>query len=126
MNIFVFSTKISCQSKNPPFLNNSPLSPTPPFLEKIFHSHHYCQIRGTQSPLCERWSGSNYDLPIQNPAVFKTMLSTLHKHMAHHNTNNSTKLMLVMLTTLWNSTTSYEDQHITQRQNNITTCSLSH
>ena len=26
-----------------PFLNNPGFSPTPPFLEKIFHSHPYCQ-----------------------------------------------------------------------------------
>ena len=32
-----------------PFLDNPPYSQTPPFPEKIFHPHPYCQIRGTQS-----------------------------------------------------------------------------
>ena len=44
VNIFVLFIKISCQSKESP-----PFGPTPPFLEKIFHPHPYCQIRGTQS-----------------------------------------------------------------------------
>ena len=37
--------------KNPPFSKQYPhLSPTPPFLGKLFHTHAYCQIRGSQSP----------------------------------------------------------------------------
>ena len=35
-----------------------------PFLEKIFHPHPYCQIRGTQSPLFIKGGGgggSNYE-----------------------------------------------------------------
>ena len=42
---------------------------TPPFLEKIFHPHPYCQIRGCQSPLykggefelCNQFSSSSLD-----------------------------------------------------------------
>ena len=34
----------------PPFQTISPFSPTPPFLEKIFHHHPYCQIRRSRSP----------------------------------------------------------------------------
>ena len=49
INIFIFFIKISCKAKNPPFLDNTPLSPTPPFLQKIFDPHSYCQIRGTKS-----------------------------------------------------------------------------
>ena len=38
VNSFAFSIKISCQSKEFPLSKQSPLfSPTPPFLEKIFH-----------------------------------------------------------------------------------------
>ena len=36
-----------------PFLDNPPFSPTPPFLEKIFHPHPNCQIRGIRFPLCK-------------------------------------------------------------------------
>ena len=39
-------------------------------------------------------------------------------------TNNSTQLIVLMLTT-WNSGTCYEDQHIIQRQHDITTRSFS-
>ena len=56
VNIFVFFIKISCQSKESPFLNNPPLVQPLPFLkkyfiptlflEKIFHPR---QIRGSQS-----------------------------------------------------------------------------
>ena len=53
LNVFVFFIKTSCQGKE------SPLYPTPPFLEKIFHRHPYCQIGGTQSPLYKE-RGSNY------------------------------------------------------------------
>ena len=42
-----------------PFLNNLPFNPTPPILEKIFHPHPYCQIRGSQSSLYNKGS-SNY------------------------------------------------------------------
>ena len=34
-----------------PFLNNPPFCPTPTYLEKIFHPHPDCQIRGSQPPL---------------------------------------------------------------------------
>ena len=38
-------------SKQRILLNNLPLLvQPPPFVEKIFHSHSYCQIRGSQSP----------------------------------------------------------------------------
>ena len=38
-----------------------PFSPTPPFLEKIFYPHVYCQIRGSQSPsLYKGLVSSNY------------------------------------------------------------------
>ena len=48
---FVFCIKISCQSKESPLSKESPsFSPTPPFLEKIFHLHPYCQTTGSQSP----------------------------------------------------------------------------
>ena len=36
-------------------MSNQRIPPTfltiPPFLEKIFHLHPYCQVKGTQSPL---------------------------------------------------------------------------
>ena len=40
-------------SNPPPNLHPPPFSRTAPFLEKIFYPHTYCQIRGTQSPLCK-------------------------------------------------------------------------
>ena len=97
----------------------------------------------------------NLYLPIQNLATFTTILFSPHKHIAHHNAipnsatyihlhtpthgntstkatlffsfspNNSTQWISVILKTWWNSTTCYEDQHITQQQHNIPTCSLS-
>ena len=46
VNIFVFFTKISCQSKESPLSKQfHPYSPTPLFLEEIFHPHPFCQIR---------------------------------------------------------------------------------
>ena len=50
VNIFVFFIKISCQNKKSSLSKPSPFKPTPPFLEKMFHPHSYCQVRGTQSP----------------------------------------------------------------------------
>ena len=60
----------------PPFLNNSPFSPIPSFLEKIFYSHSpYCQIRGSQSPpfrggfeqnLANKNLSTRYQLPTKN------------------------------------------------------------
>ena len=49
VNIFVFFVKISCQSKESPLSKQSPFSPIPSFLEKIFHPHPYCKIRESQS-----------------------------------------------------------------------------
>ena len=43
---FMSKQSIPPLSKQPPAF-----SPTPPFLEKKFHPHTYCQKRGTQSPL---------------------------------------------------------------------------
>ena len=40
-----FLWKFKIKVKNPPLSKQSP-----PFLEKIFHSHPYCQIWGSQSP----------------------------------------------------------------------------
>ena len=34
----------------------------------------------------------NLNLPIQNPAAFTTILTTLHKHMAHHSTLPNTAI----------------------------------
>ena len=39
---YIFYPPISKQSAS--------FSPIPPFLEKTFHPHPYCQISGTQSP----------------------------------------------------------------------------
>ena len=52
-NYFVICKKIWCQSKEPPppFSKQFPFSPTPPFLEKIYHPHPYCHTWGTQTPL---------------------------------------------------------------------------
>ena len=50
-NYFVICKKIWCQSKEPPLPPLSkqfPFSPTPPFLEKIYHPHPYCHTWGTQ------------------------------------------------------------------------------
>ena len=48
-NYFVICKKIWCQSKEPPPLSKQfPFSPTPPFLEKIYHPHPYCHTWGTQ------------------------------------------------------------------------------
>ena len=59
--IFLLFIKISCQSKEFSALSKQPsFSLTPPFLEKIFHPHLYCQIRGTQSLLYKGGEGSNY------------------------------------------------------------------
>ena len=41
--------KISYQSTESLFLNNPPFSLPPPFPEKIFYPHPYCQIRVSQS-----------------------------------------------------------------------------
>ena len=72
----------------------------------------------------------NLYLSIQNPGAFITILSTLHKHVADHNTillatlflsfppDNSNQLILAVVIAWWNSTTCYEDQHITHKQLN--------
>ena len=61
VNIFVFFIEISSESKESPLSRQFSLfSSTRLFLEKIFHPHSYCLIRGTQSPLYKGW-GSNYD-----------------------------------------------------------------
>ena len=39
------------KQRNYLFLNNPPVSSTPPILENIFHPHFYCQIRVSQSQL---------------------------------------------------------------------------
>ena len=63
VNIFLLFIKISCQSKEFSALSKQPsFSLTPPFLEKIFHPHLYCQIRGTQSPLYK--GGGGFELSI--------------------------------------------------------------
>ena len=61
VNIFVFFIKISRQNKeSPPFLNNHSFSTrNPPFLKRVFQPHPYCQIRGSQSPLCQ---GGGFEL----------------------------------------------------------------
>ena len=43
VNIFIFFIKILCQSKEYPLPKQSPLIPTLPLLEKIFHPYP-CQI----------------------------------------------------------------------------------
>ena len=40
-------------------------NPTPPFLEKLFHPHPYCQIRGSQ-----------YLLPLHNGGGIRTMITS--------------------------------------------------
>ena len=52
VNIFVFFIKTSCQCKESTLSKQSPFSLTPSFLE-MFHPHPYCQIKGSQSPLCK-------------------------------------------------------------------------
>ena len=61
-NVFVFFKKI-CQSEEPPLPLSKlfpPVSPIPPFLEKIFHPHPNFQIRGSQPPFPFVKGGSNY------------------------------------------------------------------
>ena len=62
VNMFVFSIKNSCQSKESPLSKQSPISPTPTFLEKIFHPYPYCHIRGSQSPPFVKRSGGLSDV----------------------------------------------------------------
>ena len=45
------------KAKNPPLFNNTHFSPTPPFLEKIFHLYPYCQLRSSLSPLVKGVGG---------------------------------------------------------------------
>ena len=55
---FIFqenNIKFFVKAKNLLFLNNSPFSPTLPFLEKIFYHHSYCHISGTE--LCFLFMG---------------------------------------------------------------------
>ena len=47
----LYKTFMSKQRIFPLSRKSLPLIPTPHFLEKIFHPHPYCQIRGTQEPL---------------------------------------------------------------------------
>ena len=63
LNVFVFFINVKVNQGIPPFLGNSHFSSTLLFLEKIFHCHFYCQIRGSQTPFIKGWSGvegSNY------------------------------------------------------------------
>ena len=47
-----FIKKFDAKAKSPPPLSTQfPFSPTPPFLEKIYHPHPYCHTWGTQPPL---------------------------------------------------------------------------
>ena len=49
-----FVKKFDAKAKSPPpspFSKQFPFSPTPPFLEKIYHPHPYCHTWGTQPPL---------------------------------------------------------------------------
>ena len=47
-----FVKKFDAKAKSPPpFSKQFPFSPTPPFLEKIYHPHPYCHTWGTQTPL---------------------------------------------------------------------------
>ena len=44
-----FVKKFDAKAKSPPPLSKQfPFSPTPPFLEKIYHPHPYCHTWGTQ------------------------------------------------------------------------------
>ena len=50
LSIFLsFFIKILCQSKEFPLSTQSTLKSNPSLLEKIFHPHPHCQIRGSQS-----------------------------------------------------------------------------
>ena len=51
VNTFAFFIEFMSKQRNPLSKQSLPFSPTPPFLEKIFHCHPYCQIRGSQFPL---------------------------------------------------------------------------
>ena len=60
-NIFVFFFfNFMSKPRVAPFLNNPPFIPALLFLEKIFHPHSYCQIRGSQFTPCKREQGLNY------------------------------------------------------------------
>ena len=58
--IFVFFIKSYVKAKNLSFLNNPPCSPIS--LEKIFHPHPYCQLRGSHPPPFIKGRSSNYAL----------------------------------------------------------------
>ena len=58
--ILIFSSflrKFHIKVKNPPplYKKSLPLSPTTPFLEKIFHSHPYCQVREVNRLFIRGW-----------------------------------------------------------------------
>ena len=65
------------KQKISPFLNNPTFSSTPPFLEKIFHPHTYCQIRGTQSPL---WEFELWPIFCNYFFQFQKMINIFEKH----------------------------------------------
>ena len=79
--VFVFFyKKFMSKQRIPPFYTIPPFSPTLPFLEKIFHPHPYCQIRGSQSPLKRRSLNNGY---VRQHLFLKTTcinLIFLHNH----------------------------------------------
>ena len=61
-----FYENFMAKQTSPSFLNNPLFSPTPPFLEKIFHPHPYCQIRELEEVRgFELWAGI-YLLKVNN------------------------------------------------------------
>ena len=62
---------------------------------------------------------------IHTPTYSLTRKHTYRSYTILSPPNNSTQWILVMLATWWNSATCYKDQHITQRQCDIPTRSLS-
>ena len=61
VNIFVFCIKFSCQSKESSLFKQSlPFSPTPPFLEKIFHPTLITKLEQVNPPLC-KGGGLDYE-----------------------------------------------------------------
>ena len=47
---FIKKFDAKAKSPPPPLSTQFPFSPTPPFLEKIYHPHPYCHTWGTQPP----------------------------------------------------------------------------
>ena len=66
VNIFVFCIKISCQSKESSLFKQSlPFSPTPPFLEKVFHPTLITKLEQVNPPFVkgEVWTMIKNPLP---------------------------------------------------------------